>query len=62
MPSQHSCTARLHPAWEGARARQQREASEELARYLVEADAFRSRIANGRILITGQTPASSTGR
>ncbi len=50
MPSQHSCSMRLPCDWESARQRHQREASEELARYLVEADALRDRIAKARVI------------
>ncbi len=62
MPSQHSCSMRLPCDWESARQRHQREGIEELTAFLIKADALRARLANARILTTGQPLASSTGR
>ncbi|MCV9960752.1 hypothetical protein OIU34_02470 [Pararhizobium sp. BT-229] len=50
MPSQHSSRMRMPCEWESARQRHQREAAEELAAYLVEADALRARLSHSRII------------
>lgn len=53
MPSQHSARMRMPSDGESARQRQQHEAADELAAYLVKADALRARLATTRILETG---------
>lgn len=50
MPSQHSSRVRMPSEWESARQRHQREAAEELAAYLIKADALRARLAASRVL------------
>lgn len=53
MPSQHSSRMRMPSDWETARQRQQREAAEEIAAYLAQADALRARLASARVLEAG---------
>lgn len=52
MPSQHSTSMRMPSDWESARQRHQREGIEELAAFLIKADALRARLAGSRILNT----------